>query len=99
MTENGSAEEEPDLSTALRDDSRREYFEGYLRACAQAIELGVPLGGYFAWSLLDNFEWGYGYTRRFGICFVDFKTEVRTPKLSGAWYSRTIRSNGRTILR
>jgi len=99
MTENGTAEEEYDLSTALIDEGRREYFEGYLRACAEAIELGVPLGGYFAWSLMDNFEWQYGYTRRFGICFVDFKTQVRTPKSSGIWYSKTIQANGQTILR
>ena len=99
MTENGSADDEPDLSTALRDETRRQYFEGYLRACAQAIELGVPLGGYFAWSLMDNFEWQYGYTKRFGICFVDFVTKARSIKSSGEWYSKTIKSNGGTILR
>ena len=99
MTENGSADDEPDLSTALRDETRRQYFEGYLRACAQAIELGVPLGGYFAWSLMDNFEWQYGYTKRFGICFVDFVTKARSLKSSGEWYSKTIKSNGGTILR
>jgi beta-glucosidase len=94
MTENGTSEDEPDLATALRDEGRREYFEGYLRACAEAIELGVRLAGYFAWSLMDNFEWEYGYTRRFGICHVDFETEVRTPKSSAVWYSETIKVNG-----
>ncbi len=99
ITENGTSEDEPDLATALRDEGRRKYFEGYLRACAQAIELGVPLGGYFAWSLMDNFEWEYGYTRRFGICFVDFVTETRTPKSSALWYSKAINSRGQNIMR
>jgi beta-galactosidase len=99
MTENGTSEDEPDLATALRDDERREYFEGYLRACAEAIEMGAKLEGYFAWSLLDNFEWEYGYTRRFGICFVDFETQTRTPKSSAVWYSKAIRSNGQSIIR
>jgi beta-galactosidase len=97
MTENGSAEDEPDLATALRDEGRREYFEGYLRACAEAIDMGVNLAGYFAWSLMDNFEWEYGYTRRFGICRVDFNTQERTPKLSANWYSETIKANGKNI--
>ena len=99
MTENGTSEDEPDLATALQDDGRREFLEGYLRACAEAIELGVILRGYFAWSLLDNFEWEYGYTRRFGICFVDFETQTRTPKSSALWYSKVIRSNGQSIKR
>jgi beta-galactosidase len=97
MTENGSAEDEPDLATALRDEGRRDYFEGYLRACAEAIEMGVNLAGYFAWSLMDNFEWEYGYSRRFGICRVDFDTQERTPKLSADWYSETIKVNGKNI--
>jgi beta-glucosidase/6-phospho-beta-glucosidase/beta-galactosidase len=75
MTENGTPEDEPDLATALRDEGQRELFEGYLRACAEAIELGVHLAVYFAWSLLDNFRRGYGYTLRFGICHVDFETQ------------------------
>lgn len=97
MTENGTSEDEPDLATALRDEGRREYFEGYLRACREAIDLGVNLAGYFAWSLMDNFEWEYGYTRRFGLCYVDFRTLVRTPKLSAIWYSETIQANGGNI--
>jgi beta-galactosidase len=97
MTENGTSEDEPDLATSLRDEGRRLYFEGYLRACAEAIALGVNLAGYFAWSLMDNFEWEYGYTRRFGICHVDFETQVRTPKSSALWYSETIQANGRNI--
>ena len=97
MTENGSAEDEPDLATALRDEGRREYFEGYLRACAEAIDMGVNLAGYFAWSLMDNFEWEFGFEKRFGICRVDFDTQERTPKLSADWYSETIKVNGKNI--
>jgi beta-galactosidase len=99
ITENGTAEDEPDLATALRDEGRRQYMEGYIRASAEAIEMGVPLKGYFAWSLMDNFEWEYGYTKRFGICFVDFETLERIPKLSARWYSKTIPAHGSNILR
>ena len=98
ITENGTSEDEPDLETALNDEGRRQYFEGYIRACGEALGLGVKLAGYFAWSLMDNFEWEYGYTRRFGICRVDFETLERTPKLSATWYRETIRSNGANIL-
>jgi beta-glucosidase len=94
ITENGTAEEENDLQTAQHDIGRRLYFKGHLRACRQAIQEGARLGGYFAWSLMDNFEWEYGYQRRFGICHVDFKTQVRTPKSSAIWYSQTIQTNG-----
>jgi beta-glucosidase/6-phospho-beta-glucosidase/beta-galactosidase len=99
VTENGTSEDEPDLASALRDEGRRQYMEQYLRACAEAIELGVPLKGYFAWSLMDNFEWEYGYTKRFGMCFVDFETLERTPKSSAIWYGRTIQAGGSNIRR
>lgn len=99
ITENGTSEDEPDLAAALHDEGRRQYMEGYLRASAEAIEMGVPLKGYFAWSLMDNFEWEYGYTRRFGICYVDFDTLERTPKLSAIWYSETIPAHGSNIPR
>jgi beta-galactosidase len=97
ITENGAAFDEPDLAAATHDEDRRGYFEGHLRACAEAIEAGVNLAGYFAWSLLDNFEWQYSYTKRFGLCYVDFDTLERTPKLSGRWYRDTIRDNGHNI--
>ena len=61
ITENGSAVHEPDLEAALHDEKRREYFEGHLRAVAEAIRSGVNVAGYFAWSLMDNFEWQFGY--------------------------------------
>jgi beta-glucosidase len=63
ITENGTSEYEPDLDTAINDEARREYFESYIRACGEAIDLGVQLIGYFAWSLFDNFEWEYGYVQ------------------------------------
>mmetsp|Transcript_7197 Transcript_7197/g.10513 ORF Transcript_7197/g.10513 Transcript_7197/m.10513 type:complete len:542 (-) Transcript_7197:107-1732(-) len=98
ITENGSAEDENDVIKAQHDESRRSFFEGHIRACKEAISQGVRLAGYFAWSLMDNFEWEYGYERRFGICFVDFKTQVRTPKSSAIWYSETIATQGRNIV-
>lgn len=100
MTENGSCEDEPDLETALRDEGRRSYFEGYIRSAGEAVESGgVDLRGYFAWSLLDNFEWQYGYSKRFGICYVDYDTQERTPKSSATWYRETIQANGGNILK
>ena len=97
MTENGTSEDEPNVDIAIDDDGRRRYFESYLRACGEAIQLGVPLHAYFAWSLMDNFEWEYGYTRRFGICYVDFHTLERTPKSSALWYRDTIELNGSNL--
>jgi len=99
ITENGTAEDDSNLDVAKHDVGRRDYLEGYLRACAQAILSGVPLEGYFAWSLMDNFEWEYGYTKRFGICYVDYETMERTPKSSALWYKETIRARGTNIAR
>jgi beta-glucosidase len=97
ITENGTSEPEDDFEKALYDEGRRQYFESYIRACGEAIDQGVLLAGYFAWSLFDNFEWEYGYTRRFGICYVDFNTLVRTPKSSALWYRQTILANGSNL--
>jgi len=90
ITENGSAEREPSLSVAKNDTKRRDYFEGHLIECAKAMSSGVKLKGYFAWSFMDNFEWQFGYTKRFGLCYVDYATQVRTPKMSAEWYRDTI---------
>jgi beta-galactosidase len=97
ITENGTSENEPDLETAIQDEGRRQYFESYIRACGEAIDLGAPLVGYFAWSLFDNFEWEYGYTRRFGLCYVDFESQERTPKSSALWYRETTLANGSNL--
>lgn len=98
ITENGSAEHEPDLQTSLSDEGRRTFFEDHLRACAEAIQAGVNLKGFFAWSLMDNFEWQFGYQRRFGICRVDYDTMERTPKSSALWYRDTIERGGANII-
>jgi beta-glucosidase len=95
VTENGAAfEDAPDAEGRVDDPGRVDYFAQHLRACHQAISEGVPLRGYFAWSLLDNFEWGFGYTKRFGMVYVDYPTQRRTPKASADWYTRVSRRNG-----
>jgi beta-glucosidase len=94
VTENGAAYPDPDpVGDRVADPKRLRYYVGHLAAARQAILDGAPLKGYFAWSLLDNFEWAFGYTRRFGITHVDFATQKRTIKDSGRWYSRAIAAN------
>ncbi|MEU5991710.1 GH1 family beta-glucosidase [Spirillospora sp. NPDC047418] len=94
VTENGSAYADtvtPD--GAVHDAERTAYLEAHLAACASAIRAGVPLDGYFAWSLLDNFEWAYGYAQRFGLVHVDFATQKRVVKDSGHRYAEIIRAH------
>lgn len=98
ITENGMASEEPDLEHSLHDIKRVQYLEGYIRAFGQALNQGANLGGYFAWSLLDNYEWEFGFTKRFGLVHVNYTSLVRTPKLSAEWFNTTIDSNGANIL-
>jgi beta-glucosidase len=64
-----------------------------LQACEEAIEGGVNLKGYFAWSFMDNFEWASGYEKRFGLHYVDFKTLKRTPKKSALWFRKVLENN------
>ena len=71
---------------------RTAYFQKHLAACAHAISEGIPLDGYFAWSLLDNFEWAEGYSQRFGLTWVDFETQERIPKDSYYYYQRIIKN-------
>ncbi|KAK6921230.1 Glycoside hydrolase family 1 [Dillenia turbinata] len=71
---------------ALLDTTRVKYYEGYLSELNKAINEGANVGGYFAWSLLDNFEWRLGFTSRFGIIYVDYKTLKRYPKKSAYWF-------------
>lgn len=97
ITENGSCENETNLESAVHDNGRRDYLEGYIRAFGEAVMKGVDLKGYFAWSLMDNFEWGFGYKPRFGIIRVNYETLERTPKLSANWYRDTIQANGRNL--
>ena len=97
ITENGCAVEEPDHESGIYDLVRRDFFKGYLSECRNAIGCGVDLRGYFAWSFMDNFEWSWGYDRRFGIVRVDYETLERSPKLSAMWYRDAIQSNGASI--
>ncbi|MFK3984751.1 GH1 family beta-glucosidase [Micromonospora sp. NPDC050397] len=92
ITENGSAfDDKPDENGFVADDDRIDYFASHIGAVALARQQGADIRGYFAWSLLDNFEWAYGYDKRFGIIRVDYDTQVRTPKRSALWYRDTIR--------
>ncbi|MGW4287732.1 GH1 family beta-glucosidase [Streptomyces sp. NPDC004673] len=91
VTENGSSF--PDLvgpDGTVDDPERRAYLESHLAACASAARKGAPLAGYFAWSLMDNFEWAYGYDKRFGLFHVDYATQARTIKASGRRYAEII---------
>jgi beta-glucosidase len=91
VTENGAAyQDEVGEDGQILDEQRRDYIEKHLRVCADAVHQGLPLKGYFAWSLMDNFEWAWGYTRRFGIVYVDFETQARTVKLSGKWLAHML---------
>ncbi|GAB2516505.1 GH1 family beta-glucosidase [Microbulbifer agarilyticus] len=82
VTENGMAADDELCSGAVDDEIRVAYFQSHLQAAEAAIAAGVDLRGYFAWSLLDNFEWAEGYNKRFGIVYVDYATQQRTPKAS-----------------
>jgi beta-glucosidase len=95
VTENGAAfADEPDVDGQISDVRREAYLREHLLQAHRAIAAGIPLHGYFAWSLLDNFEWSFGYTQRFGLVRVDFGTQARTIKQSGRWYAQVARENG-----
>jgi beta-glucosidase len=99
VTENGAAFADPPRVTkrGIHDTRRVEYLRGHLAAAAEAIRRGVDVRGYFVWSLLDNFEWSHGYSKRFGIVHVDYRTQKRTPKESACFYSEVIRNRGAGI--
>jgi beta-glucosidase len=86
ITENGAAFTDDRRNGHVEDPQRTSYLERHLEAITRAIEDGVSVGGYFVWSLLDNFEWARGYSQRFGIVYVDFETLERIPKASYGWY-------------
>jgi beta-glucosidase len=93
ITENGAAfEDGPVLNGTLEDPRRVEYLTSHLGALARAVADGVDVRRYFAWSLLDNFEWEHGYGKRFGLVHVDYSTQRRVPKRSGLWYRDFIAS-------
>jgi beta-glucosidase len=94
ITENGAAYQDSFAADGkIHDDKRISYLREHIAQVRQAIAEGVDIRGYFVWSLLDNFEWGFGYTMPFGIIHVDFDTQKRTIKDSGEWYHRVITSN------
>lgn len=94
ITENGAAYDVPKIDGCIADSLRRSYLERHLAETHRAIADGVPLEGYFVWSLLDNFEWAYGYSKRFGIVGVDFDDQTRTVKDSGTWFASVAARNG-----
>ena len=96
ITENGAAFYDPPkpIDGRIDDPLRVAYYRAHLRAAHEAIRNGVDLRGYFAWSLLDNFEWSLGFSKRFGIVHVDYETQERTPKASAAFYSKVIATHG-----
>ncbi len=94
VTENGSAYEDVVAADgSVHDPERVRYLEEHLAACARAVAKGAPLAGYFAWSLMDNFEWAYGYDKRFGLVHVDYATQRRTVKSSGLRYAELVREH------
>jgi beta-glucosidase len=98
ITENGAAFDDVlPPNGAVVDPQRVEYLQSHLLAARRAIHHGVDLRGYFVWSLLDNFEWQSGYSKRFGIVSVDFETQRRTPKSSARYYADVVRSNGAVL--
>lgn len=98
ITENGAAfPDEVNSNGEVHDPARLAYLKEHLKMVNEAISIGVPVKGYFVWSLLDNFEWGFGYSKRFGIVRVDFETQKRTLKSSAKWYSRAIQANSADV--
>ncbi|MCJ7626167.1 MAG: family 1 glycosylhydrolase, partial [Anaerolineaceae bacterium] len=94
ITENGAAfPDKVGPDGQVDDPARLSYIKRHLEMVHRAIHVGVPVKGYFAWSLFDNFEWGFGYSKRFGIVYVDYQTQQRIPKSSAKWYRQVIREN------
>jgi beta-glucosidase len=100
VTENGAAFYDPPSATEgeVDDPLRVAYLRDHLRAVADALAGGADVRGYFAWSLLDNFEWAHGYSKRFGLVHVDYATQQRTVKRSGRFYAEVIRTRGAAVL-
>ncbi len=92
ITENGAAFKDVLINGSVHDEDRQQYFENHLKYVLKAKEEGVNIGGYFAWTLTDNFEWSEGYQARFGLIYVDFKTQHRVIKDSGHWWRAFLQS-------
>jgi beta-glucosidase len=93
VTENGASFPDVVRGGAVDDTQRVAFLADHLRAVHQAIAAGVDLRGYLAWSLLDNFEWAYGYDKRFGLVHVDYATQERRLKASAHWYREVMAAN------
>ncbi len=93
ITENGIATPDTVVDGRVDDPGRIAYIDGHLRATADAMRLGAPVRGYFLWSLMDNFEWAWGYSKRFGAVYVDYATQRRIAKASAHWYKGVITAN------
>jgi beta-glucosidase len=94
ITENGAAYKDQVRHDGQVDDPQRlSYIRRHLQQVGRAIACDIPVKGYFAWSLLDNFEWAYGYAKRFGLIYMDYQTQQRIPKSSAKWYAQIIREN------
>ena len=95
ITENGASYPDgPDATGKVHDVKRIEYLRGHIGAIGRAILDGVPVAGYYAWSLMDNFEWAFGYAQRFGLVYIDYTNFRRFPKDSAFWYKEVIEKNG-----
>jgi beta-glucosidase len=95
ITENGTAlYDYADPLGRIQDFERIEFLDAHLKAAYKAIEQGVDLRGYYLWTFVDNFEWAHGYSVRYGIIYVDYPTQKRTPKSSAYWYKKVIHCNG-----
>jgi beta-glucosidase len=98
ITENGMANADwVALDGQVHDPQRIDFTTRYLAAIGQAVRDGVDVAGYFHWSIMDNFEWDYGYLLRFGLIYVDFNTQQRLLKDSARWYAQVIASNGSSL--
>ncbi|MEW5959686.1 MAG: GH1 family beta-glucosidase [Chloroflexota bacterium] len=95
ITENGASYSDgPEAGGRINDQRRLDYLREHFAAAHQAIQSGAPLAGYFIWSLMDNFEWAFGFSQRFGLVWVDYPTQQRIPKASALWYRDVIAQNG-----
>jgi beta-glucosidase len=98
ITENGAAVDDHLIDGVVDDEQRYRYYQNHLSMVDQAINKGVDIRGYFAWSLMDNFEWAEGYKMRFGIVYVDYETQKRTLKRSAIKFQEFLKARKQGLL-
>ena len=98
ITENGAAVDDHVVNGVVDDEQRYRYYQNHLSMVHEAIKIGVDIRGYFAWSLMDNFEWAEGYKMRFGIVYVDYETQERTLKQSALKFQEFFKCSQRKAL-